>query len=188
MSNVFAINFRREAYRREQAKTRRRAARLGLWVLYFGALGVVLGLYGLNLVSLSARLRLVERQIALLEQRPAGGQWRPGTAVTGQLDRYVRDPRQWRDRLARLPQVLPDNAQLKALEFNPDNVSGATDVKLVITGEMHGGTGGTRVDEVIAFVTRLARDSVFTAGYRNVRSLGTRAASDGGTEFTVECR
>ena len=42
MNTIFSINFRREAFQRERARTRRRAVNLGLWVLYFGVLGVML--------------------------------------------------------------------------------------------------------------------------------------------------
>ncbi len=189
MNTVFAINFRREAFQREQARARRRAAVLGLWVLYFGALGVVLGLYGLNTSALGQRVRIVERQIERLRQRPAGEAWRPGQAEASAIEQHLRDPRLWCDRLARLPLVLPANARVLSLELNPDNVSGNADVKLVITGELRAGAGQDRVQQVMGFVNRLSRDSVFAAGYRNVRLVSTRALAEGsGAEFVVECR
>jgi hypothetical protein len=189
MNTVFAINFRREAFQREQAKTRRRAIMLGLWVLYFGAFGMVLGLYGLNTAALGQRVRIVERQVARLRQRPAGGTWRPGVTEASAIAQHLRDPRLWRNRLARLPQVLPANARLTSLELNPDNISGAAEVKLVVTGELRGGAGQDRVQEVMGFVNRLSRDSVFAAGYRNIRLVSTRALAAGdGAEFVVECR
>lgn len=189
MNTIFAINFRREAFKREQARTRRRAAVLGLWVLYFGVFGILLGLYGLNTWALGQRVRIVERQVERLRQRPAGETWRPGQAESNAIAQHLRDPRQWRDRLARLPQVLPANARVRSLEFNPDNVSGNTDVKLVITGELRAGAGQDRVQQVMGFVNQLSRDSVFAAGYRNIRLVSTRALSEGdGAEFVVECR
>jgi hypothetical protein len=189
MNTVFAINFRREAFQREQAKTRRRAMVLGLWVLYFGALGIVVGLYALNTSTLGQRVAIVERQVERLRKRPAGETWRPGQAEALAITQHLRDPRQWRDRLTRLPQVLPPNALLRSLEFNPDNVSGNADVKLVITGELRAGAGQDRVQLVMGFVNQLSRDTVFASGYRNVRLVSTRALSEGnGAEFVVECR
>ena len=78
---------------------------------------------------------------------------------------------------------------MRSLEFNPDNVSGNADVKLVITGELRAGAGQDRVQQVMGFVNQLSRDSVFAAGYRNIRLVSTRALSEGdGAEFVVECR
>ena len=189
MSPVFTINFRREAYQRELARTRKRTIVLGLWVLYFGAMGVVLGLYGLNMAVLGQRVHGLERQVERLRHRPAGDAWRPDRAEASTLQQHLRDPRQWRDRLARLAQVLPANSRLRALEFNPDNVSGNADVKLVITGEMRSAPGQDRVQQVMTFAGLLARDSVFAAGYRNIRLVSTRALGEGeGAEFVVECR
>lgn len=189
MNTVFAINFRREAFQREQAKTRRRAMVLGLWVLYFGALGIALGLYGLNASALGQRVRIVERQVERLRQRPSGETWRPGQAESNAIAQHLRDPRNWRDRLARLPQVLPANARLRSLEFNPENVSGNSDVKLVITAELRGGSGEVRVQQVTSFVNLLSRDSVFAAGFANVVHVSTHALAEGdGHAFVVECR
>ncbi len=189
MSTVFSINFRREAYLREQQKTRRRAFSLGLWVLYFGALAVVLGLYGLNFASLARRVRVVERQVQRLREHPAGDAWRPGRTEATEIERHLEDLRTWRDRLARLPQVLPPNARVRQLLFNPENVSGSSDVRLVIAGELRGGVGQDRVPQVMNIVNSLSRDSVFHASYPNIRLVSTRASSDGtAAEFTIECR
>lgn len=190
MSPLYAINFRREAYQREVAKTRRRAVALGLWVLYFGALGVVLGLYALNAVSFSQRVARAERQVERLRRRPANDtDWRPSRAETENVARHLGSPRVWRGRLARLPQIMPDGARLRSLSFNPENITGAGDVKLVLTGEMRGSAGAGRLQQVMGLVNTLSRDSVFSAGFRNVRLVTTRASSSGeGTEFVVECR
>jgi hypothetical protein len=187
---LYTINFRREAYVREVAKTRRRALSLGLWVLYFGALGIVLGLSALHAVTLSQRVGYVERQVERMRHRPASdADWRPGTAEAENVTRHLASPRVWRTRLSRLPQIMPDGARLRSLAYNPDNVSGAGDVKLVLTGEMHGAAGSGRLQEVMGFVNALSRDSVFAAGFRNVRLVTTRALASGdGTEFVVECR
>ena len=190
MSTVFAINFRREAYQQSVARLRRRAAMLGMWLLYFGAVGVVLGLYGLNCASLESRTATLERQAARLRKTAGGGdEWRPGRTEAAEVERHLRDPRQWRDRLVRLPEVLPVNAQLTSLQFNPDNASGAADLKLVINGVLRGGAGQDRMQQVMIFVNALSRDSVFSAGYRNIRLVTTRASSQGdGAEFVIECR
>jgi hypothetical protein len=189
VSTVFAINFRREAWKREQARTRRRTIVLGLWVLYFGALGVVLGLYGLNLAVLGQRVAAVEKRVERLRHRPTGEAWRPNRAEADLIERRLRNPRLWRDRLARIATILPANSRIREIEFNPDNVSGLADVRLVITGEMKSGAGQEKMQQAMSFVNQLARDSVFAPGWRSVRLVSTRALPEGeGAEFTVECR
>jgi hypothetical protein len=189
MNIVFAINFRREAYQRELAKTRRRALQLGLWVLYFGGLGVVLGLYGLNSVSLAQRTARIERQAERMLRHPGAADWRPGRVEAVEIERHLRSTRQWRARLGRLPELLPVHARLQSLEFNPDNVSGAADVKLVIAGEIRGAGGQDRLQQVMALSRALSRDSVFAAGFHNVRLVTTRTSSGpDGAEFVIECR
>lgn len=189
MSTIFAINFRREAFQRERAKTRRRAIVLGLWVAYFGALGVLFGLYGLNLSSISRRIALVERQTDRMRHLGQSGDWHPGSQEAAEVERHVRNPRIWRDRLARLPQMLPPNARLSSLQFNPENSGGTTDSKLVITGVMRSGAGGDRIQQVMTFVNTISRDSVFSADYPHIRLVTTRAVSGSdGAEFVIECR
>lgn len=189
MSPTFTINFRREAYLRERAKARRRAVKLGLWLAYFGALGVVLGLFALNTASLARRTALLERQVERLRSQPAAGEWRPGPDEAGVVSRTLVDAGRWRDRLARLAQLLPANSRLTDVQFNPDNSSGAAAAKLVLTGELRPTGGGDRMQQVLSFVGTLSRDSLFSAGYSNVRLVTTRAASSGeGAEFVIECR
>ena len=189
MNTVFTINFRREAFQRERAKTKRRALALGLWVTYFGAMGVVLGLYGLNMASISRRIALVERQAERFQHMTTSGDWRPGRSDAAEVDRHVRNPRQWRDRLARLPQLLPPNARLSSLQYNPESAGGSTDPKLVISGVMRSGAGTDRIQGVMSFVSTLSRDSSFSAGFQHIRLVTTRAASGSdGAEFVIECR
>lgn len=189
MNTVYSINFRREAFQRERMMTRRRAASLGLWVLYFGAIGVLLGLYGLNLASIQRRISLVERQAQRYRQTNTGGDWRPGRAEAAEVERHVESMQRWEARLARLPQLLPANARIASLQLNPENVSGTADVKLVIAGEMRGAAGQDRIQQVMAFVGALSRDSVFKSGYRNIRLVTTRATSSAdGADFVIECR
>lgn len=187
MTPTFTINFRRELFQRERAKVRRRAAALGLWLAYFGALAIVLGLYALNTASLARRTATLERQAERLRSQPLGGEWRPGRPEADVVERALLDGARWRDRLARLAQLLPGNARLTEVHFNPDNVSGAPP-RLVISGELRP-TGGDRMQQVLAFVGTLSRDSLFSAGYTNVRLVTTRASVSGAeAEFVIECR
>ena len=77
--------------------------------------------------------------------------------------------------------------RLIALQYNPDNTSGAG-AKFVITGEIRS-AGRDRMQSVMGFVDALSRDSVFTVGFSAVRLATTRASSAGGdeAEFVVEC-
>jgi hypothetical protein len=189
VSATFTINFRREAFQRERAKARRRVTKLGLWLTYFGVLSVVLGLYALNAASLARRTASLERQTERLRSQPGGGEWRPGQPEADLVSRALRDSGRWRDRLARLGQLVPANARLTDVQFNGDNVSGPGPRKLVLTGEMRPASGGDRMQQVLAFVATLSRDSVFSSGYSNVRLVTTRASAFGeGAEFVIECR
>ncbi len=189
MNTVFAINFRREAFLRERAKTRRRAAALGLWVLYFGALAVLFGLYGLNMASIRKRIAIVDRQVEEYRRTTSSGDWRPNRSDAAEIDRHLRNPRLWRDRLARLPQLLPPNARISTLQFNPENASGTSDLKLVIAGVMTSRAADDRIEQVMSFVNTLSRDPAFSAGFRHIRLVTTRAASGAeGAEFVIECR
>lgn len=185
----FTINFRREAFQKEQARARRRVIRLGLWLAYFGALTVVIGLYGLNCTSMASRTRMLERQTARLRQVQAGDQaWQPSPTDAVQAEAALLNTRMWRDRLARLSEILPPGARIHSLQFNPDNTSGAG-AKFVINGEIRS-AGRDRMQSVMGFVDALSRDSVFTAGLGAVRLASTRASAVGGdeAEFVVECR
>jgi hypothetical protein len=45
------------------------------------------------------------------------------------------------------------------------------------------------MSQVMSLVGTLSRDSVFSAGYHNVRLVTTRTSNDGdGAEFVLECR
>lgn len=189
MTPVFTINFRREAYLRERQRTRRRAVQLALWLAYFGALAVVLGLYALNTVSLARRTASLERQVERLRRQPSGGDWRPGQAEADLVLRALDDGGRWRDRLERLAVLLPANARVTEVGFNPDQSSGGGRPRLLLTGELRPDGGGDRMQQVLAFVGTLSRDSLFSAGYANVRLVTTRAAASGeGAEFVIECR
>jgi len=186
---IFSINFRREAFQQEQARARRRVIRLGLWLAYFGALGVVMGLYGLNFASMATRTRSIERQVARLRQAQAGdAAWQPTASDAIQAQAALLNTRLWRERLIRLSEVLPAGARIHSLQFNPDNTSGSA-AKFIITGEIRS-SGRDRMQSVMGFVDALSRDSVFAAGFSAVRLATTRASVEGGdgAEFVVECR
>ncbi len=188
---TFSINFRRESYLKEVARARRRVMILGMWVGYFGMIVVVLGLYDLNCLALYRRVAQLERHAARVSAvhgpRP---EWKVPPAELVTIERYVRNPREWHDRLERLAVLLPASARLTSLAVNPDNLSGPGDQKLVIEGEMKLAPGPDRMRGVMDLVAALRADSAFTAGYRNVRLASTRI-NEGLTamaEFVVECQ
>ena len=192
MSPLFAINFRREAYLKEVARTRRRVIALGVWVSYFGAIGLMLGLYGLNCAALNRRVAILERQTERV--RGAQGatlQWNVRPGELGQIESYVMNSRQWRDRLAHLSIILPPNARLKTLALNPQNLGNAADQNLlVISGELRATPGQDRMQGVMKIVSAVHDDSVFAASYRNIKLASTRVeeSTDGTAEFVIECR
>jgi len=192
MSPVFTVNFRREAYRLELARTRRRAVALGLWLAYFGILAIVLGLYGLNCASLTQRTRMLETQNTRMQTRrdPALG-WRPGPTELGQVERVLANPRHWQARLARLATVLPGNAILTSVTVNQDNLSGAADQeRLLLAGVLRPTPGQDRMQSIMALVAALHSDSLFSAQYRTIRLVESRigGGADALAEFRIECR
>jgi hypothetical protein len=99
----------------------------------------------------------------------------------------VGDPGRWRALLGRLPALLPENARLTAIEWNPDDITGG-DRRLVVTGVLRGAPAEDPMGRVTDFVTAVGRDSLFKARFRSVRLLSTRAHEGGEAEFKVECR
>lgn len=191
MTTLFTLNFRRQAYLAEVARARRRVLAIGVWVAYFGVLAVLLGLYGLNSVSLARRVHQIERQAARLrEARASGVQWTVSDAEIIEVERYVSNPRSWRNRLVHLVTVLPPNARLTSLVVNPQNLSNPLDEnKLVITGVLRSSDGNSEMAGIMSVVSRLRADSVFAADYRNIRLASTQAAEGAGSaQFVIECR
>ena len=190
MNPVFTINFRREVYRRELARQRRRVVLIGAWVTYFGTLALMLGLYGINCASLTQRARRIEFQAKQLQE--AQGTNTDLTLSASQLaevQRVYGSPARWRDKLSRLSSLLPPNVQLLSLSVNPDNLTGATDRNaLEIAGQLRGGQD--RMGAVVALVSMLQRDSTFAAGYQNIRLASSRSSdpTTAITEFVIECR
>jgi len=192
MNPVFTINFRREAYQREIARSRARVIGLGVWLTYFGVVVVVFGLYGLNCAMVSNRTRQLVRQAAVLRaQRSDPVDWASRTAEMALAERGVADSRRWRERLERLASVLPANARLSSMEFNPGNVSGAGDWnRLVLAGTLRAGEGQDRMRAVSDLVTALLKDPELSRQFKTIRLVNTRVAETSGStaEFVIECR
>jgi len=191
VSAIFAINFRREAYRQELARTRRRMASVSTWVAYFGVLVVVFGLYGLNCSSLAQRVRLLEAQLARARssQEPLLT-WKPGPAELAQVERTLANPRRWQLRLGRLAAVLPANARLTSVAANPDNQADeAGRQRLVLTGELKPVPGQDRMQGILQLVAALRADPGFAAQYRTIKLAESRiGGSEAPVEFRIECR
>jgi Tfp pilus assembly protein PilN len=192
MNAVFNINFRREAYQREVARTRARVVGLGVWLAYFGVAAVVFGLYGLNCVMVSNRTRILERQAAMMRaQRTNQVDWSARNAEMAMVERGIADARRWRERLERLAVVLPSNARLTSIEFNPGNVSGAGDWnRLVVAGSLRAGPDQDRMRAVTDLVTALQKDSMLSRQFHVIRLANTRVTETSGStaEFVIECR
>jgi Tfp pilus assembly protein PilN len=192
VSTLFTINFRREAYRREVARARRRVMLLGAWFAYFGVLAVGLGLYGLNCASLTRRSSQIERQAEHMRALQNSHQdWTVGEAELAAAEQFHANPRRWRDKLVRLAVLLPPNAVVHTIAVNPDNLPGAQDQnKLVITGQLKVLAGQDRMRGVVQLVTALHADSLFASGYQNIRLASSRISEGSGpvAEFVIECR
>ena len=190
MSPLFNINFRREAFLQEVVRTRRRVIALGVWVAYFGVLGILLGLYVLNCQSLGRRAGLIERQAARMHGAAAANtDWQLTSAQLGQVELFAGSTRHWRDRLKRLGRVVPPNAQITGLTVNPQNLSDETARNmLVIQGELHSSGTQDRMLSVMSIITALHADSVFAASYRSIKLANTRVGENGVADFEIECR
>ena len=189
MSAPFQINFRREAFRRERAEARRRAFGLGVWLAYFGALAVLLGLYGLNCASLDARTRQLQRQVARQKALHQGeAEWVASAEEAAAIEPWAADAGRWRDLLGRLPRLLPTGARLTALQWNPDDVSSGQR-KLLLTGTLRVDAKQDRTAGVTDLVGVIAKDSLFAAHFSSVRLLSTRTR-DGSpdADFQLECK
>lgn len=191
MSPLYTINFRREAYRLEVARARRRVLALGVWVAYFGVIVIVVGLYGLNCAVLSRRVGQIERRTTMLRgAQGARMDWNVGAAELQQVERFIANPRRWRDRLARLAQVLPANVRLTSVTVNPQSQSGPSEREnMLIEGTLRGGGSQDRMQDVMRVVAALREDSLFSRGYRSIRLASSRVLEDAGSaEFSIECR
>jgi Tfp pilus assembly protein PilN len=191
VSELFTINFRREAHRRELSEARRRAASLGAWVAYFGVLVVVLGLYGLNAGSLTQRAQLLDAHNARLQKsRVPSAAWTPRASELSRVEAALDNPRRWQARLERLAAVLPANAMLTSLVVNPDNLSAPADQdRLLIAGVLQPAGGRERMQEIMQLVSALRSDSLFAAQYGVIKLVESRIGGPGSpAEFRIECR
>ena len=192
MNTLFNVNFRRESYLREVARARRRVIALGVWVAYFGVMGVILGLYGLNCAFLSKRVTRMERQAE--RARVQAGQhteWKVTAGQVREIEHYVSSALIWRDRLAHLAAVLPPNARIRSIELNPDNLTAPGEQsRLVIDGQLKLASGEDRMKGVVNIVAALRQDKAFSQGFRAVRLASTRTSEEGGpvAEFVIECQ
>jgi hypothetical protein len=189
---LFTINFRREAYLRERERVQRRAFSLGSWVAYFGAVVLVLGLYGLNGVVLDRRLQLAESRMERMRaSHVLPEQLKLGATELALVEQAVENPRRWRAKMLRLAAVLPPDAALTSVAVNPDNLSDVGNLnKLVIDGVMRSPSGQDRMGSVMRLVSALHGDSVFAAGYQSIKLVKSNMSTgaDPVTEFTIECR
>jgi len=189
MTTQFQINFRREAFRRERTEARRRAVGIGIWLTYFGALAVMLGLYGLNCAALEKRTEQLGRQLARQRAlRQGSNDWIASAAEAAQVEPLVADAGRWRDLLGALPRLLPEGAKLTGVQFNPDGVTGG-ERKLLLDGVLRVGSRADGTAGVTDFVAVIARDSLFASQFHSVRLVSTRASENGqDAAFEVECR
>lgn len=192
MSALFTINFRREAYQREMARVRHRVVMLGVWLIYFGVLSVILGLYGLNCVSLARRTHQVERQTARMRAlQNTNREWTVGADELATVQKLYENPRRLRDKLTRLANLMPANATIQSVAVNPDNLQGKQDQnQLVITGELKVPAGQDRMRGVVQLVNLLRADSTFAFGYQNIRLASSRITEGSGAvaAFVIEAR
>jgi hypothetical protein len=192
MSTHFTINFRREAYQRELARVRRRVTALGIWVSYFGVVAVITGLFVLNGMALQRRVRDLESRIKQSESARATLQpWDLPAAEMQRVETFVRNPRQWHTRLARLAALTPPNVAVTAVEVNANNLPGHEhDNDLVIIGTLRPRLGEDRMQGIMSFVAALHGDRGFATGYSTVKL--TQSQAEGGpnadASFTIECR
>lgn len=192
MTPVFTINFRREAYQREVARSRARIVALGVWLSYFGALAVIFGLYGLNFAAVVQHTRMIERQAAAQRTtRSDDVDWSKQTAEIAQIERGITEPARWRNRLEHIAVALPANAKLTSIEFNPGGTVGGPDwYKLTLSGALRAEPNQDRMKGVADVVSRLRADSTIVANFHSIRLAATRITETSGNtaEFVIECR
>jgi hypothetical protein len=190
VSPQFTINFRRESYRLQLARTRRRMLSVGIWLAYFGVLAIALGLYDLNCASLARRTQLLEAQNRRLGAAGHLASWKPVPAELAQAERALANPRRWQLRLARLAALLPPNVVLTSVATDPDNLSSGPDQeKLVVSGMLRPGSGQDPMEGVSTLVSALRADSLFASQYRSIQMVGTSVGAAGApAEFRIECR
>ena len=189
MTPHFTINFRREIYRQQLARARRRALNVGVWMAYFGVLAVVVGLYDLNCASLAQRTRLLEAQNRRMSAAGHVDAWKPAGAELIRVEQALANPQRWSARLARLAAVLPPDVALTSVAANPGDLGSASDQEqLVLSGTLRSQPGQNGMQGIMALVSTLRADSVFAAQYRSIRLVESHLGPTGApAEFRIEC-
>jgi len=188
----FTINFRREVFRRERERSRRRLFALGGWVSYFGFLVVLIGLYGLNLQWVNNRAATIQSQVDRMRKSTEAGAWQPTAREVAEIEGRRVSAGRWRQRLERLSTLLPADAIVTSIAVNPDRLTGAAEKNLfVISGSVRIRPGaGSSMGEVVDLVSRLKSDSLFSRGFNTFRLASSEMVE--GTPptvlFVVECR
>ena len=189
---VFTINFRREMFEREMARSRSRVIHLAAWMGYFGVFALLVWSYVLNAQAMDRRAKMIERQT----QQFVAAQNLPrkvplDDSQVAAIERFHSSPRRWRDKLARLATLMPPSAALKSVGLNPSGSNQSADQnKLVVTGAIRAAGGEDPMRGVVQLVAALQADSSFPAGYTSIKLSQSRtdASEKGVTEFTIECR
>lgn len=189
---VFTINFRREMFEREMARSRQRVLHLAGWLGYFGVLGLLVWSYVLNARAMQQRTHMIEHQtdqFIAAKNLPRKVPLDPSQISA--IERFHGSPGRWRDKLARLSMLLPANASLRSIGLNPggSNQSGDQN-KFVITGLLKPEGNEDPMRGVVQLVAALQADSSFSAGYKSIKLSQSHAdaQSKDATEFTIECR
>jgi hypothetical protein len=189
---IFTINFRREMFEREMARSRRRIIHLAGWMAYFGVFGLVVWSYVLNAQSMERRTLMIERQTDQFVATQNLPRKVPlDASQVAAIERFHDSPRRWRDKLARLAMLLPPSAALKSVGLNPSGSNQSVDQnKFLLTGSLRSGDGEDPMRGVVQLVAALQADSAFSSGYKSIKLSQSHADATvkGTTEFTIECR
>jgi hypothetical protein len=189
---VFTINFRREMFERELARSRSRVIALAAWVGYFGVFALLVWSYLLNAQGMQRRAAMIERHTAQFVASQNLPRKVPlDDSQVAAIERFYVSPRQWRDKLARLSVLIPPTAEIKSLGLNPTGSNQSTDQdKFVITGSLRPTGAEDPMRGVVQLVAALQADSAFSAGYQSIKLSQSHAdpTVKGTTEFTIECR
>src|SRR5262249_39027489 len=168
---VFTINFRREMFERELARSRRRIVHLAAWMGYFGVFGLLVWTYVLNLQGMQRHTRMIQRQTDQFVAAQNLPRKVPlDASQIAAIERFHESPRRWRDKLARLATLVPPNGSLKSIGLNSSGSNQAGDQnRLVITGLLRAEGGDDPMRGVVQLVAALQSDSSFSVGYKSIK-------------------
>jgi hypothetical protein len=188
---VFTINFRREMFERELARSRARVITLAAWVGYFGVFALLLWSYILNAQGMQQRTLMIERETAQFVASQNLPRKVPlDDSQVAAIERFHLSPLRWRDKLARLSTLMPSTAALKSVGLNPAGSNQSADQnKFVITGSLRPTGAEDPMRGVVQLVAALQADSAFSSGYKSIKLSQSHAdaTAKGTTEFTIEC-